>query len=83
MAMNEDVLMANTIAAHNSLKLFPCTSITGTIIEDDILSLLDKLTNTTHLLKTAIFLLVFTTANYLSNKSERSTSLLLYSSKTN
>lgn len=54
MAMKEDVLMANTIDAHNSLKLFPCTSITGTIIEDDILSALDKLTNTTHLLKTEI-----------------------------
>jgi hypothetical protein len=68
MAMNEDVLMANTIAAHNSLKLFPCTSITGTIIEDDILSALDKITNTTHLLKTEIFLMVFT--NYLSNQSQ-------------
>lgn len=66
MAMNEDVLIANTIAAHNSLQLFPCTSITGTIIEDDILSALDKLTNTTHLLKTEIFLMVFT--NYLSNQ---------------
>lgn len=53
MAMNEDVLMANTIAAHNSLKLFPCTSITGTIIEDDIL-------------RQQIFLLVFTVENYLS-----------------
>lgn len=37
--MNEDVLMAITIAAHNSLKLFPCTSITGTIIEDDIIEI--------------------------------------------
>jgi len=60
MAMNEDVLMANTIAAHNSVKLFPCTSITGTIMEDDIFSALDKITNTTHPLKTEIFLMLFT-----------------------
>lgn len=36
-AMNEDVLMARTIAAHSSLKVLPCTSITGIIIEDVII----------------------------------------------
>lgn len=58
-AMKEAVLMATTKAGQSSLKLLLWTSITGTIIEDDILALND-------VVKTCLS--TVTTRNYLINR---------------